>query len=333
MAGTNKHTGKKAADTADTNDDEVKVTYVQGDKPSDAGAENRERMRKDRKAARDAFKTMGADMIDNAKDFTGKAADAASKFTHDAAEQSAKVASAFNGKAGKAAEAAGKVATDAADVAGSAAKDAAQGAADVADKVSDAASKAADKADAAAEKATQDLLKKTREQADEWQNRFLRLHAEWDTYRRRTEEQRAEERVRASEKLVSDLVPVLDDFERSINYAVKNGEGDLLDGVQAVHTKLVDVLTRSGVEVIDPKGQAFDALESQAVGTVDDATQPDETVNDVYQKGYRMGKKIIRPAMVTVTSGGPKRVKVEDDDTESDDDSDTAPDPSATKSK
>ena len=87
----------------------------------------------------------------------------------------------------------------------------------------------------------------------------------------------------------------------------------LLDGVSAVHTKMVDVLKKDGVEVIDPQGEAFDALEAQAVATVDDANVPDETVAEVYQKGYKMGSKVLRPAMVTVTSGGPKREKAPDE--------------------
>lgn len=177
---------------------------------------------------------------------------------------------------------------------------------------------ATDGADAAADEAAapsaDDAVAKAKAEAAEWQDRFMRLHAEWDTYRRRTSEQREEERKRANEKLVGNLLPVLDDFERSIEYAVKNGEGDLLDGVQKVHTKLVDVLVKSGVEVIDPAGQPFDALEAQAVAKVDNTQVPDETVQDVYQKGYKMGKKVIRPAMVTVTSGGPKREKKEEAD-------------------
>ena len=67
------------------------------------------------------------------------------------------------------------------------------------------------------------------------------------------------------------------------------------------------------MEVIDPQGEAFDALEAQAVATVDDANVPDETVAEVYQKGYKMGSKVLRPAMVTVTSGGPKREKAPDE--------------------
>ena len=149
-------------------------------------------------------------------------------------------------------------------------------------------------------------------EAAEWQGRYLRLHAEWDTYRRRTNEQRAEEKARATEKLVEDLLPVLDDFERTVAYAEEHGEGGLLDGVKAVQAKLLDMLAKSGLETIDPAGQAYDALEAQAVGTVPDDEEFDETVRDVYQKGYRMGKKVLRPAMVTVTTGGPKRPKKED---------------------
>ena len=167
--------------------------------------------------------------------------------------------------------------------------------------------------EAQAAPSTDELVAKAQAEAKDWQDKYLRLHAEWDTYRRRTAEQREVEKARAAEKLVTSLLPVIDDFERTIDYATKNGEGGLFDGVKAVHTKLVNVLTTDGVQVIDPVGQAFDALEAQAVATVDDASVPDETVNEVYQKGYKMGEKVLRPAMVTVTTGGPKREKPQED--------------------
>ena len=154
-----------------------------------------------------------------------------------------------------------------------------------------------------------ELVAKAQAEAKEWQDKFMRLHAEWDTYRRRTAEQREAEKARAAEKLVTSLLPVIDDFERTIDYAVKNGETGLMDGVKAVHTKFVSVLTSDGVQVIDPVGEAFGTLEAQAVATVPDESVPDETVHEVYQKGYKMGTKVLRPAMVTVTTGGPKRPK------------------------
>lgn len=165
-----------------------------------------------------------------------------------------------------------------------------------------------------AEGEEEDPVEAAKAEADAWRDKFFRLHAEWDTYRRRMNEQREEEKLRATEKLVEGLIPVIDDFERSIAYAEQNGEEGLLGGVKAVHTKIGEVLKKEGVEVIDPKGEAFNALEAQAVAMVDDASVPDETVAEVYQKGYRMGNKVVRAAMVTVTQGGPKREKPEDEE-------------------
>lgn len=181
---------------------------------------------------------------------------------------------------------------------------------------SDTVAEAEEVLEAQAEEAptNDELVEKAQAEAKDWQDKYLRLHAEWDTYRRRTAEQREQERLRAGEKLVEKLLPVIDDFERTIDYAEKNGEAGLIDGVKAVHSKFVNVLETGGVQVINPAGQAFDALECQAVATVDDASVPDETVHEVYQKGYKMGTKVLRAAMVTVTTGGPKRPKPESED-------------------
>lgn len=175
------------------------------------------------------------------------------------------------------------------------------------DDASDNAPEASEDTEPEAVATPEDQLAAAQVEAQEWQDKFMRLHAEWDTYRRRTNEAREEEKARATEGLVGDLLPVLDDFERSIGYAEEHGEEGLLDGVKQVHVKLVEVLTKGGVEVIDPVGEAFDALEAQAVAKVEKDDVPDETVDEVYQKGYRMGKKVLRPAMVTVTTGGPPR--------------------------
>lgn len=188
------------------------------------------------------------------------------------------------------------------------------GAPEAADAASDVVKEAEEALEGQPEEAAptnDELVAKAQAEAKDWQDKYLRLHAEWDTYRRRTAEQREQERVRAGEKLVEKLLPVIDDFERTIDYAEKNGEAGLIDGVKAVHNKFVNVLESGGVQVINPAGEAFDALECQAVATVDDASVPDETVHEVYQKGYKMGTKVLRAAMVTVTTGGPKRPKPE----------------------
>ena len=150
-------------------------------------------------------------------------------------------------------------------------------------------------------------LEEAKAQLAEANEKYLRLHAEWDTYRRRMNEQREEDKKRAAEKLVDALIPILDDFERTIDYGANNGEAGMLDGTKAVYAKFVDALKKSGVEVIDPAGEAYNALEAQAVQMVDDPSVPDETVSQVFQKGYKMGTKVLRPAMVVVATGGPQR--------------------------
>lgn len=158
----------------------------------------------------------------------------------------------------------------------------------------------------------EEALEAARTEAASATDRALRIQADWENYRRRTAEERLAERSRAAEKLVTNLLPVVDDLERAVAHATANSEGNevaaqLASGVDAVRAKLVDVLGREGVEPINPAGEPFEPLEHQAVGRVEDAEAYDETVRDVYQLGYRMGGKVIRPAMVTITFGGPKR--------------------------
>lgn len=141
--------------------------------------------------------------------------------------------------------------------------------------------------------------------AQKWQ-------AEFENYRRRQERDAAERASRATDRIVTELVPVLDDLERAIDHtvasAVHGAELDqLLKGVEMVRTRILGVFTKEGVEVIDPLGSAFDPHEAQAVGQREDAEFPDGTVVEVYQKGYRAGGRVLRPAMVVVSTGGPAR--------------------------
>ena len=155
-----------------------------------------------------------------------------------------------------------------------------------------------------------DKIEAAKQQAAEANDRFLRLQADWDNYRRRTAQERLDERQRATEKLVVDLLPVIDDLERAIEHAdnlTDPAAKQFVEGVSAVCNKLVNVLNKEGVEVVNPVGEAFDPLSHQAVSQIEDTEAYDETVAQVYQKGYRMGGKDIRTAMVVVTHGGPKR--------------------------
>ena len=149
------------------------------------------------------------------------------------------------------------------------------------------------------------------------QERVLRIQADWENFRRRTEADRAQERVRATQRLVEELLPVVDDIERALDHAkqqddqVKENEvfAGFVSGVDAIAAKLIQALASVGVQSIDPAGEPFDLSCHQAVAQIEDPSVFDETVRDVYQKGYRMGDYVLRPAMVTVTQGGPAREK------------------------
>ena len=158
----------------------------------------------------------------------------------------------------------------------------------------------------------QDAVEAAQKEASDATERLVRLQADWENYRRRTATERLAEKERAAEKLVLGLLPVLDDMERASEHAAESAANDeqlaqFVAGVDAVHDKMVSILAKEGVDVIDPVGEAFDPLVHQAVGRVEDKEAYEETVAQVYQKGYALGGKVIRSAMVTVTFGGPKR--------------------------
>jgi molecular chaperone GrpE len=149
-------------------------------------------------------------------------------------------------------------------------------------------------------------LEAAREEAAECRDKALRAQAEFDNFRKRIARERDEERQRAGERLVAEMLPVIDNLERAIDHTTAGGDlKDLLTGVEAVHTQLVGVLGKEGVEVIDPFGQPFDPNTQQAVSQMDDPEVAEGTVVEVFQKGYSLGGRVIRPAMVVVSAGGP----------------------------
>lgn len=162
------------------------------------------------------------------------------------------------------------------------------------------------------------LVDAAKQEAKNAMERMARLQADWDNFRKRTQQERENERELAAEKLVLSLLPVLDDMERAVDHARQSDEQSdqyyqFVDGVQQIHDKMVGILERYNVVVIDPAGQPFDPLSHQAVGREENTEAYDETVAQVYQRGYSMGGKVIRPAMVTVTFGGPDRPTEEDE--------------------
>jgi len=147
-----------------------------------------------------------------------------------------------------------------------------------------------------------------RQEAERNLESAARWQAEFENFRRRQSAQAEDQVLRASERVVERLLPVIDDLERTIDHTVAGGDlPHLLKGVEMVSKQLVDVLGREGVEVIDPFGQEFDPHSHQAVSQREDVVVPEHTVVEVFQKGYRMHGRVLRPAMVVVSTGGPER--------------------------
>ena len=139
-------------------------------------------------------------------------------------------------------------------------------------------------------------------EVQELRERHLRLAAEFDNYRRRVERERADAWGRAQGDLAKHLLDPIDDLERVAHHAA--GEVNyqaLLEGVQLVEKKLRASLTGAGLEFIDAEGAPFDPNTMEAVATVAaDTEEEDDTVSDVFQRGYRFKGTLLRPARVRV---------------------------------
>jgi molecular chaperone GrpE len=127
-----------------------------------------------------------------------------------------------------------------------------------------------------------------------------RVAADFDNYRKRAARERATLYAQANERLVKDLIPVLDDLGRALEAAGQHEEAKLEEGVRLVHRALLDLLTKEGLAEIDAKGKfdphVHEALLSQP------SDQDEGTVIEVVQKGYKLGDKVLRPARVVVAS-------------------------------
>lgn len=152
----------------------------------------------------------------------------------------------------------------------------------------------------------EDELAKAREEAAANLAAAQRAQADFDNYRKRTLRDREDMEIRAGQRIIEELLPVLDNLERAIDHVTAGGDTtQLLTGVEMVRQQVLDVFGKEGVQIVDPFGSAFDPAAHQAVGQREDPDVPDGTVVDVYQKGYVLGGRVVRPAMVVVSTGGP----------------------------
>ncbi|MBT2636485.1 MULTISPECIES: nucleotide exchange factor GrpE [unclassified Bacillus (in: firmicutes)] len=136
---------------------------------------------------------------------------------------------------------------------------------------------------------------------DEADNRYLRLQADFDNFRRRSRiELEASAKYRA-QSIITDLLPAIDNFERALKMEVDNEQSkSLKQGVEMVYRSLLDALKNEGVEVIEAVGKEFDPHLHQAVMQAEDENFGPNIVVEEFQKGYMLKDRIIRPAMVKV---------------------------------
>jgi molecular chaperone GrpE len=136
---------------------------------------------------------------------------------------------------------------------------------------------------------------------EEADNRYLRLQADFDNFRRRSRiELEASAKYRA-QSIISDLLPAIDNFERALKMDVDNEQAkSLKQGVEMVYRSLLDAIKNEGVEVIEAVGKEFDPHLHQAVMQAEDENFGPNIVVEEFQKGYMLKDRIIRPAMVKV---------------------------------
>jgi molecular chaperone GrpE len=131
---------------------------------------------------------------------------------------------------------------------------------------------------------------------DEYLDALQRLKAEFDNYRKRVARDKQELAARAHERLVRELVPVLDDLERALAH-----EGNLEDGIRLIHRQLDEALTKEGLVEVETTGM-FDPHTQEAL-LAQPSDEAEGTVIEVLQKGYLLGDRVLRPARVVISQG------------------------------
>jgi len=137
------------------------------------------------------------------------------------------------------------------------------------------------------------------DEVQEHKDRYLRTLAEMDNMRRRHERDRQDLPKFASEKLLQDLLPVLDSFEKATAAGGAEAGNAIVEGIRMVHKQLTHVLETNGLKAVEAAGKPFDPNLHQAIQRIE-ADVAEETVKDEYQRGYTLNGRLIRPTMVSV---------------------------------
>jgi molecular chaperone GrpE len=179
-------------------------------------------------------------------------------------------------------------------------------------------------AEQAALASLQEKLSALEAEKSDFNDRLLRAHAEMQNLRKRTEKEIRDARQYAIANFARDLLAVADNFERALETLPEHNEEDpsskaleaLIEGVAMTRRELLNVMERNGIYEIDAQDQPFDPNAHQAMFEVQNESIPRNTVVQVVQKGYTIGNRTLRPAMVGVSRGGPRRSEMNQDRTQ-----------------
>ncbi len=153
----------------------------------------------------------------------------------------------------------------------------------------------------AAEEAVETKEAQLQKELDEKNDQFLRLYAEYDNFRKRSQKEKQDIYTSSKADFIKEMLPVFDNFERAAN----NTEGSYEDykkGIELIFNQFGEILKKTGVESYGERGDAFDPNIHNAVMTVEDDELGENTVADVFTKGYKLGDRIIREAVVRVAN-------------------------------
>ena len=154
--------------------------------------------------------------------------------------------------------------------------------------------------------ALQAELARVTAERDSAQTDFLRARADFQNFKRRTEEEREQLKAYLTEDIIKKLLPIADNFERALQASAQTQDYEkLIVGINAIHKQLAETLTSAGVQVIPGEpGTSFDPNLHNAVLRDEDSDQPENTIVEELQRGYTLGGKVVRPTLVKVATGG-----------------------------
>lgn len=134
----------------------------------------------------------------------------------------------------------------------------------------------------------------------EAEDRYKRLYADFDNFRRRSRQEKEELSNVVAQNLILELLPVLDNFERALSSLSEEEAAGIGSGVSMIYRQLFGALEKAGLSVVEAEGKEFDPQYHEAVLRVEDADQAEGTIVQELQKGYSVKGKVIRPSMVKV---------------------------------